>query len=529
MATAALPIPAQSAWRTHLIWLGVAWTGLLLLFHRDAVDMVLQWWGSSTYSHCLLIVPIIGWLVHQRRDELAKMTPTGWWPALIWTGGGALLWLLGDVGGIALFRHTGLIVMLQGAVAATLGQQVARGLLFPLFYMLFLIPFGEELVPMMQTITAKLSMLFLSWHGIPAHIDGVFITTPNGYFEVAEACSGVKFLVAMAAYAVLVTNLCFKSWQRRLGFLAMALIVPVIANGIRAYGTIAIAEKTGIEFAASFDHIIYGWVFFGVVMALVMGIGWRYFDRRIDDPMIDAATIPATRNGRMNAVAAALAVLGLSIAAFGWAKSSAAVEDTLPRQVAAPVVKGWTPIATTGGYPWKPRFDGADRYYHWRYKKQATRDDKGGQELDLVIAAFAGQHEGKELVGFGQGALDTENKWAWSENLGTIGGGEGQPAGQFDQYLAPGPVTRTVATWYSVGGETMTSKSRVKLATLKARLLAGDQSAAAVLISVERHAGQVQPEALLADFLNAAPGVGEMADGVLGELNSPLTLAPETL
>ncbi len=518
MTAAALPREAALPWRTHLATLALAWLGLLLLFHRDVADMVLQWWNSSTYAHCLLLVPIIGWLVHQRRAEVAELTPQGWWPGLLWSGGGALLWLLGELGGIALFRHAGLIAMLQGAVAATLGQQVTRGLLFPLFYMAFLVPFGEELVPPMQTITAKLSMLLLGWTGIPAHIDGVFITTPNGYFEVAEACSGVKFLVAMAAYAVLVTNLCFKSWPRRIAFLVMALIVPVIANGIRAYGTILIAEKTGIAFAASFDHIVYGWIFFGLVMALVMLIGWRFFDRRVADPMIEPARIPPQRGARIGAVPAAAAALLIAAAVSGWAYGSATAADTLPRSAAAPRVPGWTPISPQGGHPWLPRFDQADRLYHWRYRK-----DDGGQELDLVIAAFASQHEGKELVGFGQGALDTANQWAWSQDLGSIGAGQravaGQvdPPGQFDQYTAPGPVTRTVASWYRVGGQTITRKPAVKLATLKQRLLAGDQHAAAILISAERHPGEVQPETLIADFLRAAPGVGEMADGVLGE------------
>ena len=508
----ALPVIHWSeAWRRHAIALGAVWGIILLIFHHDTSDMVLQWWNSSTYNHCLLLVPIIGWLVHQRQEELSQLTPNAWWPGLLWSAGGGLLWLLGDLGGIALFRHAALIVMLQGAVISIMGLQVTRGLLFPLFYMFFLVPFGEELVPPMQTITAKLSMLFLGWQGIPAHIDGVFITTPNGYFEVAEACSGVKFLVAMAAYAVLVTNICFQSWTRRLIFLAFALIVPVIANGVRAYGTIAIAEKTGIEFAASFDHVMYGWFFFGAVMILVMGIGWRFFDRRVDDPMFDPADLAPTRFGRIKLPVAIAGVVALALIPFGWAQVTASPQDTMPKTISAPVVKGWTPIALIGGYPWKPRFDNADRLYLWRYRK-----DGSGEELDLAIAAFAGQHEGKELIGFGQGAMDPDSEWKWSENLGQIGGETGA-AGQFDQYVAPGPVTRTAAVWYRIDGETLSSKTGMKLETLKQRLVVGDQRAAGVIISVERHAGQVQPEVLITDFLKSSPGVDAMANAALGK------------
>lgn len=510
-APALPPIHWSDSWKRHAIAVGAVWAAILLIFFRDTSDMALQWWNSSTYNHCLLLVPIIGWLVHQRREELSQLTPVAWWPGLLWSAGGGLLWLLGDLGGIALFRHAALIAMLQGAVMSIMGLQVTRGLLFPLFYMFFLVPFGEELVPPMQTITAKLSMLFLGWQGIPAHIDGVFITTPGGYFEVAEACSGVKFLVAMAAYAVLVTNICFQSWSRRLAFLAFALIVPVIANGVRAYGTIAIAEKTGIEFAASFDHIIYGWFFFGAVMILVMGVGWKFFDRRVDDPMFNPADLAPTSFGRIKLPVAVAGVAALALIPFAWAQASASPADTLPKSIAAPVVKGWTPITQIGGYPWKPRFDNADRLYLWRYRK-----DGSGEELDLAIAAFAGQHEGKELVGFGQGAMDPDNEWKWSENLGQIGGEGGKVAGQFDQYVAPGPVTRTAAAWYRIDGETMASKTGMKLETLKQRLIVGDQRAAGVIISVERHAGSAQPEALIKDFLAGSPGVDTMADAALG-------------
>src|SRR3546814_1933731 len=80
-----------------------------------------------------------------------------------------ICWLIGDAAGVALARHLGLIVMLQGAVIGVLGPQISRALAFPLFYALFMVPFGEEFVPILQTITAQLSMLFLGWANVPAH------------------------------------------------------------------------------------------------------------------------------------------------------------------------------------------------------------------------------------------------------------------------------------------------------------------------------------------------------------------------
>ena len=281
-------------WRMPLLNLALAVAGLLALPWGDWSEMARQWWDASTYNHILLVPPILAWLVRMRWPELAKLAPRTWWPGLAWLGVGLFAWLAGTMAGINLVSQLGAVLLLQAAVAVLLGPRVAAGLLFPLAYMLFLVPFGDEIVPALQAITAEMAVALTHASGVPAQIDGVFIDTPAGLFEVAEACSGVKFLVAMVALGALVAHLCFASWKRRAVFMAAAVLVPVLANGVRAWGTIYIAQSQGIEFAAGFDHIVYGWIFFALVMATVLGASWRFFDRSPDDPLIDAAAIEAS-------------------------------------------------------------------------------------------------------------------------------------------------------------------------------------------------------------------------------------------
>ena len=282
------------AWRMPLLNLALAVAGLLALTWGDWSEMARQWWDASTYNHILLVPPILAWLVRMRWPELAKLAPRTWWPGLAWLGVGLFAWLAGTMAGINLVSQLGAVLLLQAAVAVLLGPRVVAGLLFPLAYMLFLVPFGDEIVPALQAITAEMAVALTHASGVPAQIDGVFIDTPAGLFEVAEACSGVKFLVAMVALGALVAHLCFASWKRRAVFMAAAVLVPVLANGVRAWGTIYIAQSQGIEFAAGFDHIVYGWIFFALVMAMVLGASWRFFDRSPDDPLIDAAAIEAS-------------------------------------------------------------------------------------------------------------------------------------------------------------------------------------------------------------------------------------------
>jgi exosortase A len=282
------------AWRVPLLQLALAWAALAALTWSAWTAMAHQWWDISTYNHILLVPPILAWLVMLRWTELGRLSPHAWWPGLPLLLPGLAVWFVGSALDINLVGQAGAVMMLQAAVPILLGPKVTAGLLFPLIYMAFLVPFGDEIVPQLQAITALMAIELTHLSGVPATIEGVFIDTPAGLFEVAEACSGVKFLVAMVALGTLAAHLCFKSWKRRALFMIAAVVVPILANGVRAWGTIYIAQSQGIEFAAGFDHIVYGWVFFAVVMAILLGSAWRFFDRSPDDPLVDAAALEAS-------------------------------------------------------------------------------------------------------------------------------------------------------------------------------------------------------------------------------------------
>jgi exosortase A len=282
------------AWRTPLLQLALAWAGLLILTRGDWAEMADQWWNASTYTHILLIPPVLVWLVRLRWPELRKLRPRAWWPALAWVLAGMLAWCAGTAADINLVGEIGAVMLLQGAVAAMLGPRVAAGLLFPLAYMAFLVPFGDEIMPPLQAVTAHIAVLLTHMSGVPAMLSGVFIDTPVGRFEVAEACSGVKFLMAMIALGALVANVCFRSLARRAAFMAACLVFPVLANGVRAWGTIYLAQSRGVAFAAGFDHIVYGWIFFAIVIAALLGMAWPFFDRAAHDRLLDAEAIEAS-------------------------------------------------------------------------------------------------------------------------------------------------------------------------------------------------------------------------------------------
>lgn len=493
---------SDSGWLRPLQMVAGAWVSLLLLFAGDAAHMATTWWNSSTFNHCILILPILAWLVAQRRPELAQLTPQSWWPALLWFGAGAGGWLLGEAAGVALARQAGLIMMLQGSASAILGAQVTRGLLFPLFYMFFLVPFGEEFVPALQMLTADMCMALLALVGIPAHIEGIFITTPGGYFRVAEACSGIKFLVAMVALGALIGNLCFKSWGRRAAFMALCVAVPIVANGLRAFGTIYIAEHTGIEFAASWDHVFYGWVFFAIVIALVMGAGWRFFDRAPDDAAFDPADLSGTPTFAWPAKIVLAAIAVIAVFPLLWSALVMNRAGELPAHIDLPQVDGWEVVPYTPSADWMPHYAGSTHYLYGRYRNAS------GEEVDYFAVAYDRQAEGSEIVGYGQGAVAPESNWSWSENISAPEGARGE------LIKTAGPVRRDVISFYHINDVTTGSATRVKLETLKARLFAGDQRAVGIILSGE-YKGKESPRPAIDKFLNDLGNIDKVADHML--------------
>lgn len=488
-----------SPWQRHLAALAGLTAAILAIFHRDAADMAGIWWHSSTFTHCLLMVPMIGWLVSQRTALLRPLTPAYWWPALVWMAGAGLVWLVGEAAGVGLFRQLGLVLMLQGAVAATLGVRLVRGLLFPLAYALLLVPFGEELVPWLQTLTAHISVVLLHLSHIPAELDGVFITTRAGFFEVAEACSGVSFLIAMLAYAAFAAHLCFRGWVRRIVFVALALATTILANALRAYGTMVAAEIWGVEAAGGIDHVFYGWIFFGLVILAVMLVARPWFDRPAGDVAVDVAGLGGAP--RLAGTAGALLPVALAVPLLfaGWAALIGGRTAALPATMAVETPQGWQAVSA-GGTDWTPRFDGADQHLLRHFI------DTGGRRITVAIGGYERQAEGREVVAFGQGAVDPHGRWAWSAALSPVDGAK------TDRLLHPGPVLRDAATWYVVDGAATGDQRRAKLAGLKARLFGGDPRALSLIVSSEEGQGG---RTAIAAFVSASGGAQAMADRAL--------------
>ena len=139
---------------------------------------------------------------------------------------------------------------------AILGWRLWWALLGPLLYLYFLVPFGEFLTPKLQDITAVFIRHGVVVLNIPAYVDGYTIEIAAGTFYVAEACAGLRFLIASIAFGVLYALLVYRSPIRRTAFILISIVVPIIANGFRALGIVALGHYLGSADAAAADHVL---------------------------------------------------------------------------------------------------------------------------------------------------------------------------------------------------------------------------------------------------------------------------------
>lgn len=389
--------------------LGAALLAALLWLMRGTVtDMVAIWARHETYQHAFLVVPISLWLAWRKRAQLAAtpLRPVPWMLgpiALV-----LLMWLLGELALVAAASQFALVGIIVLAVPALLGWALARVLAFPLLFLFFAVPFGEFMVPTMMDWTADFTIGALRLVGIPVYREGLYFVIPSGSWSVIEACSGARYLIASLMVGTLFAYLNFRSTRRRLAFIAVAALVPLVANWLRAFMIVMIGHLSDNRLAVGVDHLLYGWVFFGVVIGLMFFIGARWSDVGADSPEAappaDARRPVAGASRALLAVAAG--VLLLLLAAQGWKARALSVSTAAPVLPTAQAPAGWQ--AADAPLPWKPGFLTANTS-----RASAFREAPGEQPVVWEwVGYYRAQNDDRKLVSIANRDFD-EADTAW--------------------------------------------------------------------------------------------------------------------
>ena len=357
------PSPALAAPFMRLIPGLLLLAALLLLFRETATAMVTIWMRSETFTHAFLVPPISMWLAWQRRAQLAvtPQKPLPWLllpMALI-----CAMWVLGELVSANAVTQFALVTLIILCVPALFGWAITRVVLFPLLFLYFAVPLGEFLVPVMMERTADVTVFALQLTGIPVYRDGLQFVIPSGNWSVVQACSGVRYLIASFMVGTLFAYINFNSLKRRLMFVAVSIIVPVVANWVRAYMIVMLGHLSSNKIATGADHLVYGWVFFGIVIMVMFMIGARWSEPAEDDAAPASGTASSSVGAPPGllrnpwAVLLATVLMLAATQAFMWRLQTPPSGSTPLLTLPATGPGDW--VASAAPSSWKPGFNDA--------------------------------------------------------------------------------------------------------------------------------------------------------------------------
>lgn len=365
---------------------------LLLLwgwvFRATLVEMFVIWQTVETFAHCFFILPISLFLIWQKRQQLASQAIKSEPKLLMILVALLLVWALSQRLGLQVGMQFSVVAMVPAMVWLVMGTQWSNTVCFPLLFLLFAVPFGEFLIPSLQQITALMCVYLLQLTSMPIYQEGNFIFIPGASFEVAWTCSGIRYLIATFCLGNLFAYLNFSSFKKRLWFCLFAIVFPIVANGLRAWSIIMIYYHVDTRIAGETDHLIYGWIFFGVLIFSLFAVG-RWFADPIQETEHKARPAKVKRYAWWPAGGAVLIIL--SVPGLSWLNHQPIYHQNKVHFSLTPL-QGWQgPNAPH--FDWQARFINADLIWHQGFARQS-------QQLELFIAWYQSEAPGKELITF---------------------------------------------------------------------------------------------------------------------------------
>jgi exosortase D (VPLPA-CTERM-specific) len=308
----------------------LAVSGVAVLLFWSGLHHVVRQWSREEYSYGYVIFPLTAWLIWNGTYDFAKNRRiAGSWWAVVPVALAVLAALLGRLAKTPALPFYGFVIFTYGLALAVLGWRGLWALLPAISFLWFAFPLPStlyvETTLFMQLISSELGAAFIRLFGIPVFLEGNIIDLGIYKLQVAEACSGLRYLFSIATVAYLVAYLyAGPLWQKALIFLSTAPIT-ILINSLRIGIAGVLVRYGGIAFAEGFLHWFEGYAIFLVGLLLLAGETWLLarvacgsngpvlrFDRFW--PLRSAPKLPA---GRKALALLASVLLLLSVAAVG--------------------------------------------------------------------------------------------------------------------------------------------------------------------------------------------------------------------
>ena len=495
---------------TWIVVLLVVW--VLVAYAPTTWSMITIWERSETFAHGFVVVPIVLYLLWRNRAATDALVPRPWLPALAGIVAAGAVWFVASRLRVNSAAQFAMIATVSLAVWAVLGTAALRLLAFPLAFLFFAVPFGEFLMPTLIDRTADVTIWALRLTGVPVYREGNFFTIPTGRWSVVEACSGLRYLIASLMVGCLFAYLSYRTLRRRAIFVACAIAVPIVANWIRAYMIVMLGHLSGNRLAVGADHLLYGWVFFGVVMALLFFIGARWREdlgpaqarEPVAAPQRSLLAGPALSRALVITLGVVALVPLLALAVPNHAATPARPVPAIPGS------GGWNP-APGNLSQWRPDVEGFTSIVQQAF-------DKGGIGAGLVIAYFGDPYSAsKPITSTNQIVRSTNRQWS-QIGAGTTDAVLGGKTTAVRTAVVTGTSERlAVWQWFWVDGKTTGSEVMAKIYQALALLRGRNAPVAWVLVYTPIASEERDPRPVLSAF------VAEMDSAIAGALSNAAT------
>ena len=250
-----LPTPAMPV-SPKLLVLLACWA---IAFLPIIPEMVTAWLNNNNNSHGLLVPLISLFLIYKRKDELRNI------PRASLKIGGLILavsltiYIVAFLGAVAVVSRLMMVTSLIGLILYVFGDKVFRQIRFPVLLLFFMVPVPESIYSLaafpLQLFATKVSTALVQAMGIPAYREGNIVYFLHAQLEVAEACSGLRSMMAFLTLSVLLAHALTNRGRIRAAILVLSTVPLAIGvNIIRVTGTGILAHIYGDKVAQGFLH-----------------------------------------------------------------------------------------------------------------------------------------------------------------------------------------------------------------------------------------------------------------------------------
>lgn len=370
----------------------------VLAFWSTWAELPPIWNEDRTHGYVAAALSV--WLIWRDRDRLtAGRDP--WLLGVPLLALLSLLWMAGSVVSAQVVQIAALPVLLLLWLAVVHGLRALRPALPIAAVFSLAIPVWEVLVWPLQLLTVLFNAVAVKIVRIQAVIQGESITLPSGTLVVAGSCSGINFLMAAVTIAAVYAMLFLRETSTRWRVMGLSALMALLANWIRVFGLVVIADRSNMRSSLVRDHSTYGWIIFAMAMLVFFAVAsrWERAERvlgagdavRPDGHVIEPSHANDDGAPRAAVFATAAAMVGpLLLFAVAQLPVAASPSGGIP---GTPVTAEFRPHSTAER-EWAPAYPGAT-------ESHVAHIRRGDIDIQVNRLIFREQSRDAELIGGG--------------------------------------------------------------------------------------------------------------------------------